>query len=309
MINFSTFLTEYLTGNQMDQYKDVHMSKNARLATDHFFGKGTDKIHGEIAGDHFHDKSEIHRTIERHLGKEIPHDDYHRGKTKDKYGREVKLGKIIKDPKLRDYLASDMTREGSKIAKSVFKTSTVRGIEVAGQTNPEPNHLHPSGHSWVKSCKNIKTGLFKDKLHSEIKHGTVVHFVHDHDGKEIYRVTLQPHHNEAGDTIYAVDSEYGVKHPAFTKSAHNTADKLSGEYKSDVFSKNSEVYDGNGKTYILHPNSSKEHIDKSLDQDKPFEERYAALQHRNVDQDHLEKAKKDKDNLIRSEAISRSIKV
>lgn len=302
MLRFKSFILEYLNDSQREQYKDVHMTEKARLATDHFFGKGNDKVHGEIAGDHFHDKSEIHRAIERHLGKEIPHDDYRRGKTKDKYGREVKLGKIIKDPKLRDYLASDMSREGSKLSKSVFKTSTVRGIEVAGQTNPEPNHLHPSGHSWLKSCKNLKVGIFRNKLSDEIKHGTVVHFVHDHDGKEIYRATLQPHHNEAGDTIYTVDSEYGVKHPAFTKSAYDTADKLSGDYKSGVFVKNSEVYDDNGKTYILHPKSSKEDIDKALDENRPFEERYAALQHRNVDQDHLEKAKKDNHHLIRSEA-------
>jgi hypothetical protein len=81
VLRFKSFILEYLTDTQREQYKDVHMTDHARLPTDHFFDKGNDKVHGEIAGDHFHDKSKIHRTIERHIGKEIPHDKYHKGKT------------------------------------------------------------------------------------------------------------------------------------------------------------------------------------------------------------------------------------
>jgi hypothetical protein len=329
MIRFKQFLLEYLTDEQRKRFADVSMTDKARADTDHFFGKGNDIVHGEISADsgHHEHKSEIHRAVERHLGQEIHHDDYRRGIIKDKYGRDVKIGRLIKDKKLRDAFASDTTREGSKKG-TVFKTSTVRGIEVAGQTNSASNPQHPKGHSWAQlSCKNVDTGSYKNYLENEIRHGTVVHRVHDHTGQEIYRATLQPHHNEEGHVAYAVDSEYGIKHPAFTKSAHEVAKKLSGEYKPGIFKKHPKVYNDNGITKILHTNTTSEHLHKILDHknldmklaainhpyvnaehlfkalnDDHWEVREAAASHANVTAEHLNKALNDEDHVIRTAA-------
>jgi hypothetical protein len=145
MIRFKSLLVEYLTDKQREKYKNVHMTDKARSDTDYFFGHGNDLVHGEI-----------HREVEQHLGKEIHHDDYHQGISKDHLNRPVKLGKLIKDPKLRDKFASDNTRQGAKKG-SVFKTSTVRGTEVAGQTNSKKDPQHPKGHSWGELyLKNVE---------------------------------------------------------------------------------------------------------------------------------------------------------
>jgi 2-oxo-4-hydroxy-4-carboxy--5-ureidoimidazoline (OHCU) decarboxylase len=305
MITFKKFLIEYLTDEQRKRFAHVSMTDKARADTDHFFGKGNDIVHGEIstdAGHQFH-KSEVHRAVERHLGREIHHDDYRRGLIKDKYGREVKIGRLIKDEKLRNAFASDSTREGSRKGNT-FKTTTVRGIEVAGQTNSAPDPHHPKGHSWAQlSCKNIDTGKNKKFLEHEIRHGTVVHRVHDHTGQEIYRATLQPHHNEEGHVAYVVDSEYGIKSPAFTRSAHEVAKKLSCEYKPGLFRKHPEVYSDNGIKYILHPKATHEDILRELN-DENFNVRTAAIYHPNVNDKHLHKALNDKYLIVRSAAAS-----
>jgi HEAT repeat protein len=300
MIRFKSFLVEYLTDKQKTRYKNVHMTDKARSDTDHFFGSGNDLVHGEISHDagHHEHKGEIHQEIERHLGKEIHHDDYHQGISKDHLNRPVKLGKLIKDPKLRDKFASDNTRQGAKKG-SVFKTSTVRGTEVAGQTNSKKDPQHPKGHSWGElSCKNVDNGENKHYLKHEIKHGTVLHRVHDHTGQEIYRATLHPHHNEHGHVVYDVNSEYGIKHPAFTKSSHEVASKLSGEHKPGVFTIHPKVYNDKGHEKVLHPNATKEHLDKDLD-DKDASVRRAVMSHKNITSEHLHKALNDKHKDVR----------
>ena len=316
MLRFKQFMVEYLTDEQRNRYKDIEMTPKARADTDHHFGKGNDLITDTLDDDagHNNNKSEIHRAVENHIGKEISHDEYRSGITRDQYGRPAKLGRMIKDEKLRNQFASDNSREGSKKTGG-FTTSTVRGTEVAGQTNSEPNKEHPKGHSWGDlSCKNVDNGANNHYLPHEIQHGTVVHRVHDHNGQEIYRATLQPHHNEHGDVAYSVNSEYGIMHPAFRKSAEETAKKLSGPYKPGLYKIHPKVYDdsrfqegniekdGKATSVMLHPTASKEHIDKALN-DLSSDIRLAAAKHPNATSEHINKALDDSVNTVRRAAL------
>ena len=238
MYTFKKFviLKEYITPKQKKTINEngIEMSPEARKNTDHFFGEGNDVKREDII-DYKHDKSEIHRKVENHLNQSLSHEEYTSGITKDKYGRDAKIGRMIKDEQLRNEFASDNTRSGSKSVKKPYM-SVVRGVHVMGQTNPEPDDIHPTGHAWSQqSCKNIKDGSNNRYLKHEVKHGTVVVFGHDHDGKEIYRATLQPHANDQKHVAYGVDSEYGIKHPSFTKHAKDVASRLSGEHKGGSF--------------------------------------------------------------------------
>ena len=256
-------LVEYLTDEQRNRYKDVVMSPAARKATDHFFGEGNDHVREDVIG-HEPDKSEVHRAVERHLGKQIDHQDYVKGLTKDQHGRDVRLGRLIRDEKLRNQFANDNTRAGAKKSSGHYMT-IVRGTEVAGQTNSAPNQEHPKGHSWGNmSCKNVDDGINRHYLEQEIYHGTVVVRAHDHTGQEIYRATLQPHHNELGEHAYAVDSEYGLIHPSFTTHAHDVAQRLSGtpNVNRPGYTKHVSVYNDNNIRYILHPNLTAKHLDQ-----------------------------------------------
>jgi hypothetical protein len=259
-------LKEYLTDDQRKKYSKYGMTYKARKDTDHFFGTGVDLKREELKNFEG-DKSEVHKAVERHLGKEITHDEYKKGITTDKYQRPVRIGKMVKDENLRNEFAKDSTRAGSQKNNGHYVT-VVRGVEVAGQTNSAPNKEHPRGHSWGEiSCKNADTGSNREYLPREIEHGTTVVRVHDHNDKEIYRATLQPHHNDKGHVAYAVDSEYGVKNDSFTKHAHDVASRLSGEHKggSVLYSKHEDVYDDNGKDTIVHPSLSKDDLIKNKD--------------------------------------------
>lgn len=294
MIKFKTFLTEYLTPGQRKLYADTQMTEKARADTDHFFGVGNDHVQEDVIGLE-PDKSEVHRAVERHIGKQINHNEYVKGVIKDQHGRDVRLGRLIRDDNLRNQFANDNARAGSKRTSGHYMT-IVRGTEVAGQTNSQPNAQHPKGHSWGdQSCKNVDSGVNRSYLKHEIMHGTVVVRAHDHTGQEIYRATLQPHHNHEGQTAYGLDSEYGLKHPAFTAHAHDVARRLSGEHtlshpEAAVFVKHEDVYNDSGQRQMLHPGLKNTDLHAIVDSNPSVATMILAAKHHNVDDKLLDKA-------------------
>ena len=294
MIKFKTFLTEYLTPGQRKLYADTQMTEKARADTDHFFGVGNDHVQEDVIGLE-PDKSEVHRAVERHIGKQIHHSEYVKGMTKDQHGRDVRLGRLIRDDNLRNQFANDNARAGSKRTSGHYMT-IVRGTEVAGQTNSQPNAQHPKGHSWGnQSCKNVDNGVNRSYLKHEIMHGTVVVRAHDHTGQELYRATLQPHHNHEGQTAYGLDSEYGLKHPAFTAHAHDVARRLSGEHtlshpEAAVFVKHEDVYNDSGERRMLHPGLKNTDLHTIVDSNPSVATMVLAAKHHNVDDALLNKA-------------------
>jgi len=282
----------------------VLMTPEARNDTDHFFGENNDHIREELKG-HTPDKSEVHKSIERHLKQEIDHDSYNRGHIKDKYGRPARLGRIIKDKKLVHEFSQDNTRSGSRKIQKPYVT-VVRGTEVAGQTNSRSNKEHPDGHAW-NSCKDVDSGSCKKGiLDNEIKYGSVVVRVHDHSGKEIHRSTLQPHKNDAGHSAYFVDSSYGVDHPSYVAHVHDVAQRLSGEHKggSIVYKKHPNVFNDNERHYSIHHNATPEHINTALGEySRDFHAssniRRAAAEHPNATPEHLHTALRDRDSDVR----------
>lgn len=303
MLSFKKYLVEYLTDKQRQRYSGIEMTPKARADTDHFFGVGNDTVHDSLHS--MTDKSEIHKKVESHLGKDLSHEDYRAGMTTDHLNRPARIGRLIKDPQLRDEFARDPVREGSRSSQAQYTTSTVRGTEVAGQTNPVHNEQHPKGHSWANiSCKNVESGVNRHYLDNEIRHGTVTHFVHDHNGQEIYRATLHPHHNDAGHVAYTVESEYGIKHPSFTENAHNVAKQLSDQTNTEgIFRKHKDVYQDNGEPFMLHPNVSSEQLHKYIkgpvpsgigtsvlggSPDESFMIKKLALKHPNSDRTHVQ---------------------
>lgn len=282
MHSFKQFLLkEYLTPKQEAGVSHIKMLPGAAEATDHFFGHGN-LTHEEPLENYQHEKSEVHREVERHLGRELNHGEYQSGYTTDKYGRQAKIGRLISDPKLRDKFSADETRSNAKSASGGFTVRVVRGHHVFGQTNPSPDDNHPTGHGWKNaSCKNVESGVEREVLSKEAKHGSVVMFVKDKTGKEIYRATLQPHHTaedadehlDGGDApssaVYSLNSEYGTKHPSFSAHARKLAERLTtpNTLKDAVYSISPHVYDDRvhqAQHPILHPGLSSEDLDAKV---------------------------------------------
>jgi predicted secreted Zn-dependent protease len=330
MISFKQYLLEYLTDEQRARYKHIKLTPEAKANTDHFFGTDTDIKHEPLLGNQM-EKSEVHKKVEDHLGQTISHEDYRAGVASDKYGRKTKIGKLIKDQNLQKQFVNDNTRTAAK-KKDAYSVSIVRGTEVAGQTNSVPNKEHPNGHSWgEESCKNVEDGVNKRYLEHEIRHGSTVVRVHDDSGKEVYRATLHPYHNDEGNTMYSVNSEYGLKHPKFTQHAHDVATRLSGEHKggSLIYKIHPDVYDDRDIDAAIHPSRTtsqdlhnfidngtqsqkivtalhyglnSDHIDKILNSDSGLLKKYA-IKHPNVTSDHITKALNDSNPFVRKVAI------
>ena len=76
MLKFTQFLliSEELTERQREQFNKISRDPKAVAATDHYFGVGNDVVSKPLEGTM--DKSEIHKAVERHLGKSISHEDY-----------------------------------------------------------------------------------------------------------------------------------------------------------------------------------------------------------------------------------------
>jgi hypothetical protein len=309
MLRFKAFLliSEELNDSQREKFNQMPRDPKAVKATDHYFGVGNDVVSKPLEGTM--DKSEIHKAVERHLERPISHEDYKNGITNDEYGRQTKIGKLLTKTKAPSTLvngfANDNTRQGKKFTGLTAITTRSPGGDpskgdksgVAGQTS--------SNQSWEQgSCKNVETGEKKEYLPKEIKHGTVVTYLQDHEGRELARATLQPHINDQGHTAYAVDSHYGIDHAGFKAHAEQLAKDLSGPHKggSIVYKKHPNVYDDSRDTEMMHPNLTANYITKALNDDD-HNVREEAIRHPNATSDHINKALNDEDYYVRVTAI------
>ena len=247
MINFKNFLLmmEELNQSQKETVSKWPRDPAALAHTDHYFGKDNDDITTPLDGTQ--DKSEVHKKVEQHIGRQIPIEDYKANKTTDKYNRSVGVSKLIKDPELLQNFNNDSTRQGKKYTGlSVHVTRSAHGV--AGQTSGE--------QSWAdESCKNFNDGMNRQYLKPEVKHGTVVTYLKDHTGKEIARATLHPHYNNEGHVAYAVNSYYGIDHADFKEHVERVAQELSGPHKGGnyTYTIHPDVYNDMGHDKILHP--------------------------------------------------------
>lgn len=257
-------LSEALNDEQVAEVRKWPRDNKALSHTDHYFGVGNHERVEPLAGTM--NKSEVHRKIEQHLGQNIEPMHYKEGHTFDKYNRKVRIGAMLQKTKASESLindfANDNTRQGKKFTGLTVKTT--RSPEgVAGQTS--------SGQSWEnESCKNYESGCNKHYLPHEVKHGTVVSYLHNHEGKEIARATFQPHENDAGHKMYKLNSYYGIHHQGFKDHLEKTEDELSGPHKggSNVYKIHDKVYNDTRPhtKYHLHPSTSPDEVEKILNE-------------------------------------------
>lgn len=292
MLTFKKFvdLKEELTPEQKEHVSNWHRDPEAIKHTDHYFGVGNDERHEPLEGTM--NKSEIHRQVEHHLKRQIPHEDYKAGYTTDEHQRKVKIGGLLKKTKAPDELlkgfANDNTRQGKKFTGLTVRTT--RSAEgVAGQTS--------GSQSWVdQSCKNYDTGMNRHYLPKEVQHGTVVSYLHDHTGKELARATFQPHINDTGKRMYKFNSYYGIDHAGFREHNKRTEEELSGPHTdgSKLYHIHPDVYNDNATDSTFHHSASKEflqhHIDNFHNDIHGLEHLLPAVNHKNSDGEILHNA-------------------
>jgi len=249
-MKFTEFLIEMLTDGQKDVVDSWGSSKVASNISQHVIPKGQHRI--VIPLEDPNDKP-IHRHLAAH-GYEIT--DYKEGKAKDKYGREVKIGKALvatKAPHLLDAFNADRSRETesrihhdyqvviSRHPYDVAGMSTDRNWDSCMRMTPWKTLQHPH--------ENLD-GEYAHKLPDEVRHGTHVAYL-THKGDDtienpLARIALKPYKEEKSERIilHPEPKLYGSD-PA--SSFEHTVNKWVGAHfplKDNTFyTKNKQVYD------------------------------------------------------------------
>lgn len=303
MYSFKQFLREGLTYWQNELAQKAAAKRSARVLkqTDHYFGKGVDEKKATIA-DPGSKKSPVHQEVEKHLGREISHSDYHEGllaADSKKPQNRTKIGKLIKDSGIRDRFNADpaRTRDGSNYKYSpVIQHSdehhelvVQRGAHVAGMSNSESAPEHPTGHPWahpsIKSLsRNGAEGScmthpshsdihdLEDEeekttlgiLHSHVQHGGVVLYGRK-NGIDKYREFRIPYKNTQGHVIFHKNNSYGEHHPAFMDAAEAESSKMSGKpHGSILYKADRSKFYVEGPETKLRPGTTDKHLENAL---------------------------------------------
>lgn len=191
-----------------------------------------------------------HPDVEEHLNNNgIRITDYINGKGKDRYNREVNIGKALVKTKAPDQVKAayenDPTRQQK--GKQLKVVISHRPVDVAGMT---------SGHqSWVdQSCMNFKTGVYRGMLPHEVKAGTHVAYLTDTEDKDldrpVARIAIKPFRNESGHLIFRPENKtYGNSNTSFTNSVHDWSEKNYPAEPDTVYEKDPHVYNDTEDSY------------------------------------------------------------
>ena len=145
--------------------------------------------------------------------------------------------KLASMPSLKDY-ESDKNRSASKAEQKIVISRHLH--DVAGMS---------TNQGWT-SCMNLDSGLYKENVPEEVKHGThVAYLVHKHDHKAekpIARIALKPYINDQGKKILRPENKtYGTSNSNFHKTVSLGLISIF-QQKTLPYQKHTDVYDDGG---------------------------------------------------------------
>lgn len=202
------------------------------------------------APKHIAPDPEVEKAV-REAGYEI--EDYVAGiASKDEGKRKIKIGKLLKDPKLQQKFANDPKRASAKNVENYVVISR-HPYDIAGMS---------TDRGW-RSCMNLHDGINKHYVPIDIKEGTLVAYLVKADDKNINkpiaRVLIKPFvntdKNAEADKKVALgveDRVYGTPMSGFRETVMKWVDEVNDSKKLDgIFEFNKNLYnDGGTKDFI-----------------------------------------------------------
>ena len=166
--------------------------------------------------------------------------DYAEGIATDKYGRDVKLGKVLTKLKRKDLLDlfnKDEERNRGK-RKTYIMVFSKHPYDIAGMS---------TDRGW-SSCMNLYTGGYRKYVSADIKNGTFVCYLTKPEDKNLSsptaRVSIKPFINikNPRDVVYgAEDRVYGTAPAQFLQKVYSILSDAQGE-KVGLFKIHSRLY-------------------------------------------------------------------
>ena len=195
-----------------------------------------------------------HPAVKKHLndnGLEVSDSDYIRGYAKDKYGREVSIGKALNKTKAPSEVMNAFTSDPKRLGS----TQKAKGLKVIISRHRHDVAGMSTGQGWT-SCVNMSGGCNSHYLGGDIKAGThVAYLVHhdDHEAKNpIARIALKPFTSEDGThTVLRQESRtYGTADSSFKKTVENWTEKNFPLDPTKAYKKDPAVYHDTGSRII-----------------------------------------------------------
>lgn len=216
-------------------------------------------------------KVEAPEHIESHLkqhGYEVH--DYLNGRVKDKHGREMKLGKALKQSKAPDDLINhfntDPKRNAARLHGDLSVVVSRHPYDVAGMS---------TGRGWT-SCMDLDRG-YEERHHlkHDVHEGTHVAYLvrgNDHNIENpVARIALKPHTSLDGShtVLRPEDKTYGGAASSFGHTVHKWSVDNFPLQKGHVYMKNTKIYDDTGgldsdKNILIHPDADHKAIANEL---------------------------------------------
>ena len=192
-MKFRAFLLEELTNSQKDRVDDWGETKTPVNISAHVIPKGTDRVVLPLKSPG--EKTGPHPLVASHLndnGYSIS--DYKAGKAKDRYDREVNIGKILNktkaSPETVKAFNSDPNRSNKTLHDDMQVVISRHPYDVAGMS---------TGKDWT-SCLHMEKGENKHLLPHELHEGTHVAYLtrkgDDTAKSPLARIALKPYREE-----------------------------------------------------------------------------------------------------------------
>jgi len=268
---YLNLIRESLSLEKAKEYTSIERNPEIQNQLDDIFSKLESKTNKKSKrGDRLYFKFNIETTSKSEIEPEVQSTiekgnykikDYKKGIAQDKYGREVKLGKVLNKLKAKDILNkfnTDPIRTVKNIDTSYIVFSK-HPYDIAGMT---------SGRKWAdSSCMNLYGGSNAYYVQYDIEEGTIIaYMVHGNDlniEKPIGRVLIKPFVNidDKNNVLYVPeDKVYGENARNFRNKVVEVLEKLQGE-KFGTFKLKGELYCDSKDEVTKHPKEIQDILD------------------------------------------------
>ena len=266
---YLNLIRESLSLDLAKEYTSIERNPEIQKQLDDIFSKLESKTNKKSKrGDRLYFKFNIETTSKSEIEPEVQSTiekgnykikDYKKGIAQDKYGRDVKLGKVLNRLKAKDILNkfnTDPIRTGKNIDTSYIVFSKHK-YDIAGMS---------TDRGW-SSCMNLYGGLNAHYIQYDIEEGTFIAYLVRGDDlnieKPIGRILIKPFVNidDKDNVLYVPeDKVYGENAHNFRKKVVEVLEKLQDE-KVGTFSLRGKLY-CDGKTAVTkHPKEIQDVLD------------------------------------------------
>lgn len=249
-MKFREFLYEELTSNQKRIVNNWGETKAPVNISAHVIPKDQDRVVIPLK-DPSEGNVEPHPAVKEHLDHHgYAVSDYQAGKAKDKYGRDVNIGKVLNKTNAEKHVVSAFLTDPNRSHKRLHDD-----MQVVISRHPHDVAGMSTGKDWT-SCLDMKGGINKHLLPDELHQGTHVAYLtkkgDDVARAPLARIALKPYREEkTGRQVLVPEHKiYGNAAGSFEHTVNSWTNEHFPLKDNTFYTKNTKVYDDSNQPVI-----------------------------------------------------------